>query len=174
MKNTSTSFKTSGFTLIEILIVVALIGALFLGILAAVDPLEQLKKGGDASKRELTNQIYNGLLQYYSTQNTFPWSTDVNSVAGTAGAMTAASTGYLTKVVDQGELKPDFINLAGNNLGKIFLTSTADAQGNRQNLSSCFLPDSKAFRADPNSKYIIDGTVTSGCSATSACYWCIK
>ena len=39
------AFKTSGFTLIEILVVVALIGALFLGILATVDPLEQLKKG---------------------------------------------------------------------------------------------------------------------------------
>ena len=166
--------RNHGFTLIEILIVVALIGALFLGILASVDPLEQLKKGGDTSKRELTTQIYNGFLQYYSTQSTFPWTADVSSLAGTAAAFTAANTGYIATAIVAGELKADFVNLAGSNLGKIFLSSTADGQGNRQNLASCFLPDSKSFRVDPNAKYNINGAVSSGCSATSPCYWCMK
>ena len=172
------AFKTSGFTLIEILVVVALIGALFLGILATVDPLEQLKKGGDTAKRELTAQLYNGFIQYYASQNSFPWTADISAAAGTANEMTAAGTGYIPLTIAQGELKGDFINLAGSNLSKIFLTSTADAQGNRQNLASCFLPDSKSFRLEANAKYDISGEITSSCLSTDTggnpCYWCMK
>ncbi|MFH0773343.1 MAG: prepilin-type N-terminal cleavage/methylation domain-containing protein, partial [bacterium] len=36
---------TRGFTLIELLIVIALLGALAVALLAALDPLEQIKKG---------------------------------------------------------------------------------------------------------------------------------
>ena len=165
--------RNHGFTLIEILVVVALIGALFLGILAAVDPLEQLKKGGDTAKRNLTLELYNGFLRTYAVQGSFPWVADISAMVGTNNAMTAAG-GYLDVVVSAGELKGDFKNLAGSNLGKIYLTSTADAQGNRQNLSSCFLPDSKSMRQDPNAKYSNIGTVSSGCSVGTPCYWCIK
>lgn len=168
----------SGFTLIEILVVVALIGALFLGILASVDPLEQLKKGGDTAKRSLTTQIYNGFIQYYASQNTFPWTTDLSSLAATDNAMVADTTGYIPMAIAQGELKNDFINLAGSNLSKIFLTSLEDSEGNRQNLASCFLPDSKSFRLEPNAKYGKDGDISSGCLSMTAggnpCYWCVK
>ena len=163
-----------GFTLIEILIVVALIGALFLGILATVDPLEQLKKGSDTARRNLSSQLYNGFLQYYAAQNAFPWTVDLSGLSGTANAVTVANIGYIPTAIGVGEFKADFINLAGGNLAKIFLTSTADTLGLRQNLASCFLPDSKAFRVDPNAKYGIDGVVSSGCSVAAPCYWCIK
>lgn len=167
-----------GFTLIEILVVVALLGALFIGILATIDPLEQLKKGTDTTRRNITTELYNGMLQYYSVNNTFPWDTDITGMAASTADMTDSSTGYITKVVNAGELKQEFINLAGTNLSRIFLTSTADAQGNRQNLSACFLPDAKSFRLDINSKYGYNGAVSSGCLSTSAsgnpCYWCVK
>lgn len=163
-----------GFTLIEILIVVALIGALFLGILATIDPLEQLKKGSDTARRNLASQLYNGFLSYYATQNSFPWTTDLNAAVGNAAAFTAANTGYIPTAINQGEFKADFINLSGSNLGKIFLTSTNDALTNRQNLAACFLPDSKAFRLDANAKFTNQGAVSSGCSVSAPCYWCIK
>ena len=38
---------SKGFTLIELLIVIELLGALAAGLLAAIDPFEQLKKGVD-------------------------------------------------------------------------------------------------------------------------------
>lgn len=170
--------RNYGFTLIEILVVVALIGALFLGLLATVDPLEQLKKGGDTAKRNLTAQLYNGFIQYYSTQNTFPWTGDVSALLANDNTMTAAATGFIPMAISQGVFKADFINLAGSNLSKIFLTSTADAQGNRQNLASCFLPDAKSFRLEANAKYGKDGQVSSNCLSATAggnpCYWCIK
>ena len=167
-----------GFTLIEILIVVALIGALFIGVLASIDPLEQLKKGTDTSRRSTTAELYNGMVRYYSVKGTFPWTDDLSSLSASDDSMTDSATGYITQAVSAGELKTEFITLAKSNLAKINLTSTADTLGNRQNLSVCFLPDSKSFRFDLNSKYGIDGAVSSGCLSTdtsgTACYWCVK
>ena len=168
----------SGFTLIEILVVVALMGALFIGILASIDPLEQLKKGTDTSRRNSTAEIYNGMVRYYSVKGSFPWAADLTSAVASAGNMTDTGTGYITQTLSAGELKPEFITLAKSNLAKIYLTSTADALGNRQNLAVCFLPDSKSFRLDLNSKYGINGAYSSGCLSETAngtaCYWCVK
>ena len=172
------SFNNKGFTLIEILVVVALIGALFIGVLASIDPLEQLKKGTDTSRRNTTAELYNGMVRYYSVKGAFPWSVDLASLLASDESMIDSATGYISQAISAGELKPEFITLASNNLAKIYLTSTADALGNRQNLSVCFLPDSKSFRLDLNSKYGIDGAVSSGCLSTdtsgTACYWCVK
>ena len=164
----------SGFTLIELLVVIALLGALFVGILATIDPLEQLKKGTDTTRRNITTEIYNGMLQYYSVINSFPWTADINALAASDPSMTNAVTGYITKVVSAGELKTEFISLASSNLNRIFLTSTADSLGFRQNLSVCYLPDAKSFRMDANAKYGINGVISSGCAVTSPCYWCVK
>lgn len=178
MQNLKCKIKNGGFTLIELLIVIALLGALAVGLLATVDPFEQLKKGTDTSRRNTTSEVYNSMIRYYSVKNSMPWTTDITAMSASNDAMTAASTGYLNKVIDAGELKPDFVALAGSgNLDKIFLTSTADANGTRQNVSSCFLPESKSFAAEANSKYGANGEVSSGCKATggaTSCYWCIK
>lgn len=168
----------SGFTLIELLIVIALLGALAVGLLATVDPFEQLKKGTDTSRRNTVSELYNSMIRYYSVKNAMPWSSDVTALPASNDAMTAASVGYLTKVIEAGELKPDFIQLAGaGSLQKIFLTSTEDGNGVRQNVTVCFLPESKSFSNEANSKYNASGVEGAGCKATggaSACYWCIK
>jgi prepilin-type N-terminal cleavage/methylation domain-containing protein len=164
-----------GFTLIELLIVIALLGALAVGLLATVDPFEQLKKGTDTSRRNTVSEVYNSLIRYYSVKSSMPWSVDITAMSASNNDMTAASTGYLTKVIDAGELKPDFITLAGSGaLDKIVLTST----GNRQNVSVCFLPESKSFLAEGNAKYNATGEPGTNCKSseggTQDCYWCIK
>ncbi len=173
------SNNSKGFTLIELLIVIALLGALAVGLLATVDPFEQLKKGTDTSRRNTTTEVYNSAIRYYSTKNNFPWTSDVSGLAISAAAMTSAPSGYINQIISAGELKPEFIELAGSgNLSKIFMTSTADSNGVRQNISTCFLPESKSFANEANSKFGKDGIASSGCVSTSpggtACYWGIK
>lgn len=167
-----------GFTLIELLIVIALLGALAVGLLATVDPFEQLKKGTDTSVRNTTSELYNSMIRFYSVKNSMPWTADISAMSASHNDMTAAATGYLVQVISAGELKPEFIQLAGGGLNSIFLTSTADTNGVRQNVTVCFLPNSKSFSNEPNSKYGKDGSVSAGCAATAAggtaCYWCIK
>ena len=169
----------SGFTLIELLIVIALLGALAVGLLATVDPFEQLKKGTDTSRRNTTTEIYNSAVRFYAVKSSFPWTTDVLAMSAGDSAMTSAPSGYINQIISAGELKPEFIELAGaGNLAKMFLTSTADSNGVRQNISTCFLPESKSFANEANAKFGKDGSVSSGCLATAAggtaCYWCIK
>ena len=93
--------------------------------------------------------------------------------------MTSVPNGYIYLIASSGELKADFISLAGSgNLSKIFLTSTADANDVRQNIAICFLPESKALALDMNAKYNRFSAVSSGCISTadggSTCYFCIK
>lgn len=161
-----------GFTLIEILIVIALLGALAVGLLATVDPFEQLKKGTDTSIRNTTSEVYNAAIRYYSVKNAFPWVSDVNGVSLGDAIFTNAGSGYLNLVISAGELKPEFIQLAGGNLNSIYITSTS--VGNvRQNVTVCFLPGSKSFKNDTNTKYDVSGNVPTSCPS-AGCYWCIK
>lgn len=170
--------KNKGFTLIELLIVIALLGALAVGLLATVDPFEQLKKGTDTSRRNTTSEVYNAMIRYYSVKSAFPW----QAAAVTAKALNATDmSGWIQAVQSAGELKPDFLSLAGSdNLGKIYVTSTGDtATGKPNTVTVCFEPESKSFRAEANAKFTNAGSVIdTGClsqtSNGSACFWCIK
>lgn len=167
----------SGFTLIELLIVIALLGALAVGLLATVDPFEQLKKGTDTSRRNTTTELWNAAVRYYAQKNDFPWTEDLTARNLSDSTMTDSSTGYLTKIITAGELKPDFIELAGgSNLSKIFLTSTSVA-GVRENVAVCFRPESKSFQIEKNTQFNSDSALRTDCKSqdsTADCYWCIK
>lgn len=159
--------RNKGFTLIELLIVIALLGALAVGLLAAVDPFEQLKKGGDTSTRNTVSEFYNAAIRYYASKNEFPWST----VAMGPSALNTMST-YITSLSDAGELKQKFVELATTaRLAKISVYSSGVDQ-----VSVCFRPDSKSFRIEANT--IFNGTGGSGpagCpNATLSCYWCVQ
>ena len=119
-----------GFTLIELLIVIALLGALAVGLLAALDPFEQLKKGTDTGVRNTVSEIQGAIIRYYGIKNYMPWCTDPNTCTTTDGTKNFADDGMQTTIIkaitDTGELKSDFIKLAGGQLGSIYLTGTND------------------------------------------------
>jgi len=62
-----------GFTLIELLVVIGVLGILATGLLAAVDPFEQLKKARDANYRNAAIETLNAFTRYYATHGYFPW-----------------------------------------------------------------------------------------------------
>jgi len=151
--------------LIELLIVIALLGALAVGLLAALDPFEQLKKGTDTGIRNTVSEIHGSFIRYYAIKNEMPW-----GVSG-AYAGLASSTGFstfLSAVIGTGELKSDFFSLAGTQLERIYVNGTSDT------LTVCFNPQSKSFRSDLNSKYTADGSADATCPNQASCYWCVK
>lgn len=164
-----------GFTLIELLIVIAILGILAIGLMAALDPLEQLKRGRDTSTRNSVEEFYNAALRYYSTKERFPWGSTIQ--AGGI-ALTAMTGTYLQSLISAGELKARFLD-DRNKLAKIYLTSThADISGMRDDLTVCFIPESKAIRGENNSVFTRIGAVQAGCPTADytsvSCYWCIK
>jgi len=180
---------TKGFTLIELLIVIALLGALAIALLAALDPLEQIKKGNDTGTRNTVAEIHGAMVRYSSLQGgQMPFSTTNNGgtlVFTAIGTVTdTPQFSALQAVIDQGELKSDFAALAGKQLDNIFITGI-NSSGN-QVVNVCFAPTAKSFRADLNAKFnsTTDGSVTdasgNGCPSVEGsngvglCYWCVR
>lgn len=173
-----------GFTLIELLIVIALLGALAVALLAALDPLEQIKKGTDTGVRNTVSEIGSSFTRYASVKGgSMPFTTVSWGTITPGGAASAA----IQAVIDAGELKSDFFTLAKDQLGKIFITAIDN--GGTQKAFVCFQPSSKSFRVDANTKFGVvtgsDGTMTDfgsgacdagGTSTTGGgnCYWCVQ
>jgi len=175
-----------GFTLIELLIVIALLGTLAVALLAALDPLEQIKKGNDTGVRNTVSEIQSAFLRYYAIkQGTMPFESILiwGAIGTTNSGANATRFSALDSVISSGELKSDFTKLAGDQLNKVFMTGSISE--NDAKLAVCYAPTSRSFRTDANTKWgnATDGTVTTilTCnpttginSNTQTCYWCVQ
>jgi prepilin-type N-terminal cleavage/methylation domain-containing protein len=75
--NTNTKRESKGFTLLEILLVIAAIGILASIVLVAINPNRQIAQVRDAQRRSDINTIYKALEQYLIDNGSYP--TSVNS-----------------------------------------------------------------------------------------------
>ncbi len=65
--------KKLGFTLVELLIVIALIGILSVAVLATINPIEQANKARDARVQNDAAEVMNAYERYYASLQTYPW-----------------------------------------------------------------------------------------------------
>jgi prepilin-type N-terminal cleavage/methylation domain-containing protein len=173
---------TKGFTLIELLIVIALLGALAVALLAALDPLEQIKKGTDTGVRNTAAEIGASFTRYASVKSgSMPYAGSISW--GSVGQGSTPAWTAINNVINAGELKADFFSLAKDQLDKIFII----ADDSRAYV--CFAPGAKAFRVDANTKFVTIPAMASvatmgeatdcnqnGTSVTGGqtCYWCVR
>lgn len=106
-----------GFTLIEILLVIAIIGVLTVIIVVAINPSKRLAQARDAKRISDINQIANALEAYHTTHGQFPVedATSINesmaapvSCWGPWNAGTTKFSGshkFLQALIDDGALK---------------------------------------------------------------------
>jgi prepilin-type N-terminal cleavage/methylation domain-containing protein len=173
-------FSSKGFTLIELLVVLGILGILAAALLAAINPVEQLRKGQDTSLKNVATEFVASTTSYYSTLNALPWFSVVNGGANCysgGSTLTAVGLGNLagciTTLVTNGELKSSFSQTT--NLSKVTVTNPDPLSGNAGDVVACFAPQSKSQQLDPNTKYNSDGSIKAGCPATGgACYWCAR
>ena len=91
--SSSSSEEQKGFTLIELIIVIAILGILAAAVLAAIDPIDKLRAGNDSKVLGDVRQIYDASLRAYATANMMPT------------ALTGTLTAPAFSVVQSGELK---------------------------------------------------------------------
>ena len=67
---------TSGFTLVELLIVIGLLGAIALIVIAAINPIEQANRARDTRFRADGGQLISAIDRYFAARSEFPWMTE--------------------------------------------------------------------------------------------------
>lgn len=65
--------KLKGFTLVELLIVIALIAILSVAVLATINPIEQSNKARDARVQNDAAEVMNAAERYYASVQQYPW-----------------------------------------------------------------------------------------------------
>ncbi len=152
--------KSMGFTLVELLIVIALIAILSVAVLATINPIEQSNKARDAKFKNDAAEVLNAYERYYASQNNYPWNgltADKKAPDGQAGIAfvstdfrfgTLDSAGADGLLIATSELKSAFA-------GKESFKSTVDISSNDamyvfngKSTYVCFCPKAKANRVD--------------------------
>ncbi|MEK9178249.1 MAG: type II secretion system protein, partial [Patescibacteria group bacterium] len=67
------SASQKGFTLIELLVVIGILGVLVSALVATINPFEQIKKGDDATLKNVAAEMQTATLRYYTTHGGLPW-----------------------------------------------------------------------------------------------------
>lgn len=183
MKAIALKKLSQGFTLIELLVVIAILGVLAAALIAAIDPIEQIRKSQDSSYESVATEFNTALQRYYTTNGFYPWDAAANNPTpctdpGAAGVKLGALQTCVNILLAQGELKASFNNamnqpVATGTTNEVWVARDATDSTS----SACFLPASKAVAANSNSVFNADGSAGAGCKATggaTVCRWCSK
>lgn len=152
---------TKGFTLVELLIVIALLGVIALIVIAAINPIEQANRSRDTKMKADGGQLLSAIERYFAANYEFPWVVDpatstltnddafgfVSAATPGVGICLAADCSTDGALLSGLELKPEFKN-------RDFVTTTVETDklyvGKELSASSsvyvCYIPNSRSFR----------------------------
>ncbi|MFW6110089.1 MAG: prepilin-type N-terminal cleavage/methylation domain-containing protein [Patescibacteria group bacterium] len=156
-----------GFTLIELLIVIVIIGILAVALLAAVDPLEQIRRGRDTETLKAARDFMSAAERYYAYNEEYPWDDTVGSAPQWEKLDSTNWSDYGGLLQDTGELRERFHETSPISEEKLIL-SEEDATGNEDALHVCFEPESSQM----GNQACCDDTLACG-DAGSADYFCV-
>lgn len=173
----------AGFTMIELLIVIAILGILAVAVLSAINPVEQINRGRDTGARSDAEQLLSAIDRFNAFQGYVPWRTGPNDGAtndavawtelnaaaalidsgGTCHVLEKLSTaapggGVDTCTVHADELKLTFITrIIDSTYNHMFIYNNG---GTGESTYVCFAPQSQAFATEALNRLDTDGDGT--------------
>lgn len=137
--------------MIELLIVIAILGILAVAVLAAINPLEQIRRGRDTGTRSDTEQLISALDRFYASRGYFPWQTAEGDTSGfTWSASTSDSAEWqdlFSDLLSSQEIKSAFTSrISRADANPIWLSYDGSNIGNTP--YACFEPQSNSMKMD--------------------------
>jgi len=157
----------AGFTMIELLIVITILGILATAVLSAINPIEQINRGRDTGSQSDAEQLISAVDRYYAFNGTYPWQGTATGASAFEDSMadgsnpaqvtaTLAGADYATPILDEllakSELKSSFITRIGSATNPLFIYN--QGSGGSDSTYVCFKPQSLAFREQAKSRCI--------------------
>lgn len=154
--------NSDGFTMIELLIVIGVLGILAMGVLTTTDPFEQFKKARDYNRLSMATSIGIAVVRYYAL------GLPLNAVALNGTALDSVEgLAVVRSLIGTGDLKQNFDE--EKTLSQMFMTIDTEYKG----LAVCFVPESKSYKNNRVlAMYDVSGNVDPGC--IDNCYICSK
>lgn len=154
-----------GFTMIELLIVIAVLGILAVAVLAAINPIEQINRGRDTGSRSDSEQLLSAVDRFYASQGYYPWQTGAGDVTHAAltwtqvtdalPADTATPAVPIMEKLSTGgtsELKTSFVTRVTAATSNPLYIYNRGTQGDSTYV--CFLPKSGAFAEEATNRCV--------------------
>jgi prepilin-type N-terminal cleavage/methylation domain-containing protein len=178
-------FNKKGFTLVELLIVIGLLGAIALIVIAAINPLEQANRARDTRFKADSGQLISAIDRYFVAVSSFPWQTVtptyetedsfgfVSATDANVGLCAVAGCTADGVLITSNELKTEFRS-------RDFIKSTSTAtdarifigkdEGSSASVYACFIPkanSTKQTAIDNSTVWALaaDGTRSAGSCA---------
>jgi len=172
---------SAGFTMIELLVVISVIGILAVAVLSSINPIEQINKGRDTRLRTDAGQLLGAVERYFSIHEVYPWNesrTGTNPYTPTGVAFSSAFThngpsdaknasgtwNWMYQLSDTQEVKPAFTVRLIND-SKLVTLRTA---GENSSTYVCFSPSSYAFKLEA-AKNCQNGTTQTSINGFTLC-----
>lgn len=176
----------AGFTMIELLIVISILGILAVAVLSAINPIEQINRGRDTGSRSDAEQLLSAIDRFYAFHGYYPWvmsaQADAAAIAqdwqavndadwlarlddgsdSTCPVLTKLSSGDEAIAGCEGgdEIKQSFVDRISQGSYNTLFVYNRGTQGDSTYV--CFQPQSKAFvqevadRLDPDKDDVFD------------------
>ena len=147
-----------GFTMIELLIVIAVLGILAVAVLSAINPIEQINRGKDTGTRSDSEQLLSASDRYYTSKGYYPWMLNAQSVSYAVTPLVEITTKTQPFGTDLQEILTRLSSGGTEEIKESFVTRIIGADVTHlwlyhNNLSSgatyvCFIPKSGSFREE--------------------------
>lgn len=160
--------NSAGFTMIELLVVISVIGVLAVAVLSSINPIEQINKGRDTRTRSDAAQLVNAIDRYVAIHEEYPWNTLASTAFDVAFTMNnnewnTAADDWADLLVSTSEVKDSFIARQVSEQA-LFVFKPI---GYDSNVTTCFVPASNAFRQEAAQS--CDGVANGGAPFNTLC-----